>query len=65
MKHFLSKTQSEVTLGDSFIFIAIYMAAYLAIMGVVMKWDEVVSGIKKFCRKVKEWFVKLKTKLIG
>jgi len=65
MKDFLSKKQNEVTLGDSFIFIAIYMAVYLAIMGVIMKWDEVVSGIKKFCRKVKEWFVKLKTKLIG
>lgn len=65
MKHFLSKTQSEVTLGDSLIFIAIYMVVYLAIIGVVMKLDEVVSGIKKFCRKVKEWFVKLKTKLIG
>ena len=65
MKDFLSKKQNEVTLGDSFIFIAIYMVIYLAIMGVVMKWDEVVSGIKRFCRKVKEWFVKLKVKLIG
>ena len=65
MKDFLSKKQNEVTLGDSFIFIAIYMAVYLAIMGVIMKWDEVVSGIKKFCRKVKAFFVKLKTKLIG
>lgn len=65
MKHFLSKKQNEVTLGDSFIFIAIYMAAYLAIMGIIMKWDEIVSGIKMFCRKVKEWFIKLKTKLIG
>lgn len=65
MKKFLSKTQSEVTLGDSFLFIAIYMAVYLAIMGVVIKWDEVVSAIKKFCRKVKELFMKIKRKLIG
>lgn len=65
MKHFLSKKQNEVTLGDSFIFIAIYMAVYLAIMGVIMKWDEIISGIERFCRKVKEWFVKLKAKLIG
>ena len=65
MKNFLMKKQNEVTLGDSFIFIAIYMAVYLAIMGVIMKWDEIISGIKKFCRKVKEWFVKLKIKLIG
>lgn len=65
MKHFLSKTQNEVTLGDSFIFIAIYMVVYLAIMGIVMKWDEVISGIKKFCRKVKAFFMKLKTRLIG
>ena len=65
MKNFLIKKQNEVTLGDSFIFIAIYMAVYLSIMGVVMKWDEIISGIKRFCRKVKEWFVKLKVKLIG
>lgn len=65
MKHFLSKTQNEVTIADSFLFIAIYMAVYLAVMGIIMKWDEVVSKIKKFCRKVKEWFVKLKTRLIG
>ena len=65
MKNFLMKKQNEVTIADSFIFIAIYMVVYLAIMGVVMKWDEVVSGIKRFCRKVKEWFMKLKVKLIG
>ena len=64
MKHFLSKTQNETTIGDAFIFIAIYMAVYLAIMGVVMKWDEVVDKIKSFCQKVKAFFVKLKTKLI-
>lgn len=65
MKNFLMKTQNEVTIGDSFLFIAIYMAVYLAIMGVIMKWDEVVDKIKSFCRKVKAFFVKLKTKLIG
>lgn len=65
MKNFLMKKQNEVTLGDSFIFIAIYMAVYLAIMGVIMKWDEIISGIKSFCRKVKAFFMKLKTKLIG
>jgi len=65
MKHFLMKKQNEVTLGDSFIFIAIYMAVYLAIMGVIMKWDEIIGGIKKFCRKVKAFFMKLKVKLIG
>lgn len=65
MKNFLMKKQNEVTLGDSFIFIAIYMVVYLAIMGVIMKWDEIISGIKRFCRKVKAFFMKLKSKLIG
>lgn len=65
MKNFLMKTQNEVTIADSFLFIAIYMAVYLAIMGVVMKWDEVVDKIKSFCRKVKAFFMKLKVKLIG
>ena len=65
MKNFLMKTQNEVTIADSLLFIAIYMAVYLAIIGVVMKWDEVVDKINSFCRKVKEWFMKLKVKLIG
>jgi len=65
MKRFLSKTQSEVTLGDSILFIMIYTVVYLAIMGIILKLDEVVEGVKTLWTKIKNFFKKLKTKLIG
>lgn len=65
MKNFLMKKQNEMTIGDTLGFIMIYMVVYLAIMGIILKLDEVVDKINSFCRKVKEWFVKLKVKLIG
>lgn len=65
MKNFLMKKQNEMTIGDTLGFIMIYMVVYLAIMGVILKLDEIVDKIKSFCRKVKAFFIKLKSKLIG
>jgi hypothetical protein len=59
------KKQDEMTIGDTLGFIMIYTMAYLAIMGIILKLDEIVDKIKSFCRKVKAFFMKLKVKLIG
>ena len=65
MKNFLMKKQNKMTIGDTLGFIMIYMVVYLAIMGIILKLDEIVDKIKSFCRKVKAFFMKLKSKLIG
>ena len=54
MRKFLIKKTTDLTVGDSFLFIAIYMAVYLAIMGAIMKWEE-----------IKDFSKRLKTKLVG
>lgn len=65
MKNFLMKKQDEMTIGDTLGFIMIYTMVYLAIVGIILKLDEIVDKIKSFCRKVKAFFMKLKVKLIG
>lgn len=65
MKKFMMKKASDLSVGDSFLFIAIYTAVYLAIMGAIMKWEEIAQLVRNAWGKIKDFFMKLKRKIIG
>ena len=65
MRKFMVKKTTDLTVGDSFLFIAIYMAVYLAIMGAIMKWEEITGLLRYAWKKIKDFFKRLKAKLIG
>ena len=65
MRKFLIKKTTDLTVGDSFLFIAIYMAVYLAIMGAIMKWEEITGLLRYAWKKIKDFSKRLKTKLVG
>ncbi len=65
MKNFLTKKQSDMTIGDTLGFIMIYMVVYLAIMGIILKLDEISGWAKTLWTKIKNFFRRLKTKLVG
>jgi len=64
MRKFMVKKTTDLTVGDSFLFIAIYMAVYLAIMGVIMKWEEITGLLRYAWKKIRNFFKRLKAKLI-
>ncbi len=65
MKKFFMKKQSEMNVGDIFAFLTIYMALYLGVMWIVMEFETVTGKIKSAWRRVKNFFKKIKTKLVG
>ncbi len=65
MKRFLVKKTTDLTVGDSFLFIAIYMAVYLAIMGAIMKWEEITGIVRYVWKKIRNFFKRLKAKIVG
>ena len=65
MRKFMVKKTTDLTVGDSFLFIAIYMAVYLAIMGAIMKWEEITGLLRYAWKKIRSFFKWLKTKLVG
>lgn len=65
MKRFFEKKQDDITIGDSLVFVMLYMMVYLAIMGIILKLDDVVDCVKLTCLRIKRLLYKLKKKIVG
>ena len=65
MKNFMVKKASDLNVGETFGFLVIYMVLYLGFIWVIMEFETVTGKIKAAWLKIKNFFKRLKTKLVG
>ena len=65
MKNFMVKKASDLNVGETFGFLVIYMMLYMAFIWAIMEFETITGKIKAAWLKIKNFFKRLKTKLVG
>ena len=65
MKNFMIKKASDLNVGETFGFLIIYMMLYLAFMWVVLEFETITGKIKAAWQRIKNFFKRIKVKLVG
>ena len=65
MKDFMTKKADELNVGETFGFLVLYMMLYLAFIWAIMEFETITGKIKAFCQKAKNFFKRIKVKLVG
>lgn len=65
MKNFMMKKQTELNVAETFGFLVIYMVLYLSFMWVIMEFETVTGKIKAAWQRIKNFFKRIKVKLVG
>ena len=65
MKKFMIKKANDLNVGETFGILIAYWILCLGFMWIVMEFETVTDKIKAFCQKIKNFFKRVKTKLVG
>ena len=65
MKNFMVKKANDLNVGETFGILIAYWALCLGLMWIVMEFETVTDKIKAVWRKIKNFFKRIKVKLVG